>query len=105
MRIVANLVSNAVKYTERGRVLLGCRRRNGALSIEVHDTGPGLTEAEFAAALQRAVRLNPEQTSAVGHGLGLAIVAELCRHHGLHLRHRTQSGSGTCIAVEVPLGA
>ena len=41
----------------------------------------------------------------VFEGLGLAIVAELCRHHGLHLRHRTQSGSGTCIAVEVPLGA
>ena len=105
MRIVANLVSNAVKYTERGRVLLGCRRREGKLSIEVHDTGPGLTAEEFEAAQRRAVRLNQGGDAVDGYGLGLDIVAGLSQRHGLRLRHSARPGRGTCIAVEVPLVA
>ncbi len=43
-RVLQNFVSNAIKYTRHGRVLMGCRRRAGTLRIEVHDTGPGIAE-------------------------------------------------------------
>ena len=61
MRIVANLVSNAIKYTDKGRVLLGCRRHGDMLRIEVHDTGPGMTPEDFAQAGLRAVRLDRDR--------------------------------------------
>jgi signal transduction histidine kinase len=46
-QILRNLISNAIRYTQSGRVLVGCRHRNGMLSIEVHDTGVGIAEDQF----------------------------------------------------------
>lgn len=103
MRILSNLVANAVKYTDVGRILIGCRRRGERLSIEVHDTGPGLSEDEFAQAMARSVQLSNGHESASGHGLGLSIVAELTARHGIPLRHSGRPGAGTCVAIEVPV--
>ncbi len=95
MRIVSNLVSNAVKYTGEGRVLLGCRRRNGHLCIEVHDTGPGMSESEIS----RLVRPYERGSNAPGTGLGLALVQELAVNANLRFEISSQPGRGTRASV------
>lgn len=91
MRIVSNLVSNAIKYTEDGRVLLGCRRRNGHLCIEIHDTGPGMSESELA----RLAEPYERASDAPGTGLGLALVHELAATANLDLHLASAPGKGT----------
>ncbi len=103
MRIVTNLVANAVKYTRQGRVLLGCRRDGRSLRIEVHDTGPGMTAEDFARARGRAVRLASGGAAPQGHGLGLSIACSLARDHGLSLRIVPERKSGTSFLLTVPL--
>ncbi len=103
MRIVSNLVSNAIKYTADGRVLVGVRRIGDDVSIQIHDTGPGMTSGAFEEASRRSVRLTTEQMGADdGHGLGLDIVSELANRFGYGIRvlERRQSGAG--IAVDIP---
>lgn len=99
MRIAGNLVSNAIKYTPSGKVLVGCRRRNGRLWLEVHDTGPGIPADDFGRLLARKVRM--DQPGADGAGLGLAIVNGLARTHGLDLRLLPRKGRGCSIAVAI----
>ena len=102
MRIVTNLVSNAIKYTEEGRILIGCRRHGAALRVEVHDTGSGMTAAEFAAATARGVRLDKTAALAAGHGLGLAITSSLARDHGYALSMLPRRSRGTSVALTLP---
>jgi len=104
-RIVANLVSNAIRHTDDGGVLLACRRRGAVLRIEVWDSGRGIPPDQQQAVFEEFVQLhNPERDRSRGLGLGLAIVARLA---GL-LRHpltlRSQAGRGSLFAVEVPAG-
>ena len=98
MRIVSNLVSNAVKYTETGKVLFGCRRSAGKLRIEVHDTGQGMSGEQLADLLQPYRK--GEQSK--GEGLGLAICAQLAEKHGLGFDARSEPGGGTCFALTLP---
>jgi signal transduction histidine kinase len=102
MRIVTNLVSNAIKYTDKGRVLLGCRRQGDALRIEVHDTGPGMTHEDFAKARLRAVRLDRDSATAEGHGLGLSIACSLAKDHGLALNIAPARRNGIGFILAVP---
>jgi len=102
MRIVANLLSNAIKYTANGRVLLGCRRSGDKISIEVHDSGPGIDERQMAEASRRSVRLARDAAREEGHGLGLAIVQELCARHDFKFTWRSVPGRGTLFSIEVP---
>ena len=102
MRIVTNLVSNAIKYTEDGRILIGCRRQGAALRVEVHDTGSGMTAEEFAAATARGVRLDKTAAQAAGHGLGLAIASSLARDHGYALAMLPRRSRGTGVALTLP---
>jgi len=104
MRIVTNLVANAIKYTPEGRVLLGVRRAGRGLRIEVHDTGPGLTAASFEKARKRSVRLNArnENTIVPGEGYGLAIASDLAKKHGLTLRVSPNRRTGTGVILDVP---
>ena len=98
MRIVSNLVSNGVKYTDRGRVLLGARRRPDALDIMVCDTGRGMTAAEiedFRAEWRKGA-------ASGGSGLGLAICHDLAARHGLGLTVRSDPGRGTVFTLSVP---
>jgi two-component system, chemotaxis family, CheB/CheR fusion protein len=103
-QMIRNLLSNALKYTKRGKVLLGCRRRNGKLSIEVCDTGPGIPEEELHAIFEEYRQLdNAARERSQGLGLGLSIVKGL----GNLLEHRvyvrSQPGSGSVFGIELEL--
>ncbi|HET9482505.1 MAG TPA: PAS-domain containing protein, partial [Xanthomonadales bacterium] len=98
-RVLGNFLSNAIRYTPRGRVLLGCRRRGDALSIEVWDTGPGIAEADRALIFEEFRRLARGGT---GLGLGLAIAQRIARLLGHPLALRSEPGRGTMFAVTVP---
>jgi two-component system CheB/CheR fusion protein len=75
-QIIRNLLSNAVRYTDRGKILLGCRRRGDKLRIEVWDTGIGIPEEQFQTIFGEFHRLD-NATGERGLGLGLAIVQRL----------------------------
>ncbi|MFK7752817.1 MAG: sensor histidine kinase [Sedimentitalea sp.] len=100
MRIISNLVSNAIKHTHTGGVVLGSRRQGDRLLIEVHDSGPGLDAATFAHVCDRHVQLDG---AAEGHGLGLAIAKDLATRHGLTLELSQMRKSGTGLVLGVPL--
>ena len=104
-RIVRNLLANAVRYTERGRVTIGCRRRGEQVSIEVWDTGPGIPAEKFAEVFQEFAQLgNPERDRRKGLGLGLAIVERLAKLLGHGLELHSTSGKGSVFAVTVARG-
>lgn len=94
--ILRNLVSNAIRYTQKGGVLVTCRCRNGGIELAVWDTGIGILPEQQAAVFQEFLQLgNPERDRRKGFGLGLAIVAGLvrCLGHGLSLDSRPGRGS------------
>lgn len=104
-RILQNLVSNAIKHTHTGGVLVGCRRRPGALSIEVWDTGPGIAAEHQQDIFQEFFQLgNPERDRSKGLGLGLAIVDRIARLLNHSVRLRSMSARGSMFALEVPCG-
>jgi len=100
MRIVGNLVSNAIKYTEAGGVLVGSRRRGDRVVIEIVDTGPGMDDAELEALSARYQKGEASK----GEGLGLAISHELAALHGLDLAARSRPGRGTRFMLGMPRG-
>ena len=99
MRIISNFVSNAIKHTRSGRILLGARRHSNAVRIEVHDTGPGMDDAQLAI-LQQAWA---KGSDASGEGLGLAICRQLADQYNLHMLIRSKPGRGTCCSIELPV--
>jgi signal transduction histidine kinase len=102
LRILSNLVENAIKYTPAGKVLVGCRRRGkDALGILVADTGPGMSDAELAAALE-PYRRGAVGADIEGAGLGLAIAARLAADQGYELRARAEPGRGSVFELVVP---
>ncbi|KAF7788199.1 hypothetical protein PRUB_a2799 [Pseudoalteromonas rubra] len=101
-RIVQNLVSNAVKYTEQGRVLLACRRRSHSVRIEVWDTGPGISEHEQQKIFNDFYRIQSGDNKGVG--LGLGVVKRLCELLSMPLEIQSIPGKGSRFCVEVPLG-
>jgi two-component system, sensor histidine kinase len=100
--IVQNLVSNAVKYTDNGTVLLGVRRRGDMLAIEVHDTGPGIAPEHHQAIFEEFRRLNPATTRAGGLGLGLATVKRAASLLGYRIELRSDTGYGARFSVLLP---
>ena len=102
----SNLVANAVRYTERGRVLVGCRRRGSEVSIEVWDTGPGIASGKHAEVFQEFTQLGePERDRrARGLGLGLAIVDRLAKLLGHTVHLRSVVGKGSVFAINAPRG-
>jgi two-component system, sensor histidine kinase len=105
-RILRNLVSNAVRYTERGRIVVGCRRRGPGIAMQVCDTGAGIPGHQQALVFQEYYQLgNPERDRAKGLGLGLAIVRRLADLLGCPLTLRSKPGKGSCFEVVVPLAA
>jgi len=103
-QMIRNLLSNAMKYTKEGRVLLGCRRRGEVLSIEIWDTGIGIPDGELKAIFAEYHQLdNAARERGRGLGLGLSIVQRL----GALLSHkvgvRSQPGKGSVFNIEVML--
>lgn len=101
-RIVQNLLSNAVRYTDTGRVLLGVRRAGTSARIEVWDTGRGIAEEDQDSIFQEFSRLQPERSDG-GLGLGLAIVERACEGLGHELGLWSKPGSGSCFSLNVPI--
>ena len=103
-RLLQNLISNALKYTLSGRVLVGCRRLPGAARIEVWDTGLGIPPEHERAVFVEFKRLDQGARIARGLGLGLSIVERLGRvlEHAVGLRSRP--GKGSVFFVTAPLG-
>ncbi|MBX9759510.1 MAG: PAS-domain containing protein, partial [Beijerinckiaceae bacterium] len=101
-RLLQNLISNAIKYTPKGRVVVGCRRRGASVVIEVWDTGLGIPADKQKAVFREFERLAPAAKTARGLGLGLSIVERLSRV----LRHRvtlaSEPGKGSVFRTEVP---
>ncbi|WP_370199546.1 ATP-binding protein [Roseibium sp.] len=98
MRIASNLVSNAVKYTEKGKVLIGVRNRGQDLELCVLDTGPGLTETEQ----QTFLKAYEKGSTSSGHGLGLSVCHDLAREHGLAFTCQSAKGRGTQFRLSLP---
>lgn len=103
-RILINLVSNAVRYTVRGGIIVGCRRRGEALRIEVWDTGPGIPEDQKQNIFGEFFQIpGQERSRSGGLGLGLAIVdrLRLLLDHRIDLASRV--GRGSRFAIELPM--
>ncbi len=102
-RVVGNLVSNAVHYTARGRVLVACRARGASVRIVVGDTGRGIPADKQALVFEEFFQLgNPERDRAKGLGLGLAVVDRLVRLLGWTLTLRSAEGRGAFFMIDVP---
>lgn len=103
-RVLRNLLSNAIRYTPAGRVLVGCRRRQGRLAIAVLDTGIGIAADQQAAIFAEFYQVdNKARDRTQGLGLGLAIVDRITRLLDHPLTLRSQPGRGSCFVVTVPL--
>jgi signal transduction histidine kinase len=102
-RVLANLVSNAVRYTTHGKILLGCRRTATGLRVGVYDTGPGIAADQQRAVFEEFYQVgNPERDRAQGLGLGLAIVQRLGVLLKAPLTLSSQVGTGSVFSIDVP---
>ena len=104
-RIVQNLMSNAIRYTQTGRVLVGVRRNGGSARIEVWDTGPGIAEKDQSAIFEEFRRLDSRASASEGLGLGLAIVERACARLGHPLGMWSEVGRGSCFMLGVPIAS
>jgi signal transduction histidine kinase/CheY-like chemotaxis protein len=101
-RLLQNLVSNAIKYTPEGRVLVGCRRRGDVVRIDVYDTGVGIPQSKWRDIFVEFHRLDQGAKIARGLGLGLSIVERVARVLGSSIELESESGRGSHFAVTVP---
>jgi Na+/proline symporter/signal transduction histidine kinase/CheY-like chemotaxis protein len=102
-RLLQNLISNAIKYTPQGRVLVGCRRRGASLQIGVYDTGVGVPVQKRSEIFKEFHRLEQGARIARGLGLGLSIVERLARvlNHGIALDSNRSGGSFFSVTVQI----
>lgn len=105
-RVLRNFLSNALRYTEEGKVLLGCRRSGNALWVQVWDSGPGIPEDRLRDIFREFHRLEGAAAAPGGRGLGLglAIVERIAAILGTEISVRSQIGKGSVFGVRVPLG-
>ena len=104
-RIIENFVSNALRYTASGRVLLGARRRDDKVCIEVWDTGSGIPEDQLENIFEEFYQLqNPARDRRKGLGLGLSIVDRIAELLGVTIHVRSSPGRGSVFSVAVPRG-
>jgi len=102
-RILRNLLSNAVRYTQTGRILFGCRRVGDKLRIEVWDTGIGIPASQLKAIFREFHQLgNPGRDRRQGLGLGLAIVERLARLLSHPITVHSEPNKGSMFSIDVP---
>ncbi|WP_306518265.1 PAS-domain containing protein [Rheinheimera sp.] len=102
-RILQNMLSNAIKYTQSGRVLLGCRRRGSQLLIEVWDTGPGINSTDLKHIFDDFFRVDATARGEQGVGLGLGVVQRMAKSLGHQVSVESITGKGTVFRLTVPL--
>ncbi|OMH30027.1 NahK/ErcS family hybrid sensor histidine kinase/response regulator [Motiliproteus sp. MSK22-1] len=104
-RVLQNFLSNAIRYTQSGKILLGCRYQGKKLRIEVWDTGVGIPESKIKEVFEEFRRIdNPRHSQVKGLGLGLAITDRISRMLKHPLKVRSWPGKGTVFSIEVPFG-
>jgi Na+/proline symporter/signal transduction histidine kinase/CheY-like chemotaxis protein len=101
-RLVQNLVSNAIKYTRSGRVLVGVRRRGDLVELQVWDTGIGIDDDKLNTVFREFTRLEEGAREAQGLGLGLSIVDRIARVLRLEIQLQSRKGRGTRFSVILP---
>lgn len=102
---VRNIVSNAIKYTHEGHVLLRCSRQEATMRLEVVDTGVGIPASELTRIYDDFYQVGvPANRSRNGYGLGLGIVSRIANLLGLKLDVRSEVGKGTVFSLEMPAG-
>ena len=105
-RVLRNIISNAVRYTDAGRILVGCRHRDGKITVEVWDTGRGIASSQQQHIFQEFFQIdNPERDRSKGLGLGLAIVKRIAPLIGSRLTLDSQPGRGSVFRLSVPRAA
>ncbi|WP_419569848.1 PAS-domain containing protein [Rheinheimera sp.] len=102
-RIVQNILSNAVKYTPKGKVLISCRRRGGQLLLQIWDSGPGIAEQELRHIFDDFYRVDSTARGQQGVGLGLGVVQRMARLLGHKIEVRSTVGKGTVFSLWLPL--
>ncbi len=103
--VLRNLISNAIRYTSHGRVLVGCRRRRDGLEIRVHDTGIGIAAEHLDVIFDAYYQVKAgDRARAAGIGLGLSIVDRIAKLLALERLVRSTPGRGSMFAVRVPYG-
>lgn len=104
-RILRNFLTNAIRYTGKGRILLGCRRRADHVLLQVWDTGPGIPADKLTEIFQEFKRIRPTGSQPdKGLGLGLAIVDKISRMLGHEVTVSSVEGKGSVFSVKVPTG-
>ncbi|MBK1839242.1 response regulator [Azospirillum sp. YIM B02556] len=102
-RIIRNLVENALRYTDHGRILLGCRHERGFLRIQIYDTGIGIPPEHLERIFHEFYQVsNPTRDRGKGLGLGLAIVDRLARLLGYRVHVASWPNKGSCFTLEIP---
>jgi PAS domain S-box-containing protein len=105
-RIIQNFLTNAIRYTTRGGVLLGCRHREAGLLIEVRDTGPGIPAHQLDEIFEEFKQLRPGGgRHDAGVGLGLAIVKRAAKTLNLPIHTSSVLGRGSVFGITVPYGS
>jgi len=100
-RILQNFISNAIKYTEKGKILIGCRYRGKKIEICVYDTGVGISKVDQQRIFDDFYRVSGSQKVA-GVGLGLAVAARFSDLLGYRIRCRSDVGQGSCFSISLP---
>ncbi len=105
-RVLSNLITNAITYTERGSVSIRCHQQsNEYVAIQVSDTGVGIPEKESSQIFSEYYQINnPERDRSKGLGLGLAIVKRLCTLMDINIDLSSSLGQGTTFTLAVPSG-
>ena len=104
-RILGNFMSNAVRYTQSGSVMIGCRRRGNMVSIEVWDTGCGISDNQMSSIFEDFYQIeNKERDRSKGLGLGLALAKRLSISLNHKIESKSRLGSGSCFSVLVEIG-
>ncbi|HKU85612.1 MAG TPA: ATP-binding protein [Casimicrobiaceae bacterium] len=104
-RILRNLIANALRYTARGGVVIGCRRRGAGYALEVWDSGPGIPATQRTRIFEEFYQIgNPGRDRTRGLGLGLAIVRRLAELLGHRIEVQSREGRGSVFRIVVPAG-
>jgi signal transduction histidine kinase len=101
-RLIGNLLSNAIRHTERGGVLLALRQGSTGPAIEVWDTGVGIAPEHQQAIFQEFYRVALHNGTEESFGLGLSVVSRLCAALNCRLSVRSRPGRGTVFRLDVP---